>query len=253
MHRIVEAKLSRVDRIMASVMLSAVIIAMIQSPSIIGGVFIVCLLVVIFFTFTREEVVLDETGDGVIESKIWTLTGVKKYRYHGLAKAKAVILEDIGSEAPDILNYLQFEDGHKLLLPRGKNIPEAVKAWFKTKYDIELEIIAPEKWSCMNKWKCFFVSVGCSFVIVFVLLAVVFTTCLNSVGKVFLYPGFVLLSNAGFIIPSKVSYYLCPDGGLGAAVVVAMLFASVFWWLLGTAGIYYVLRKRSSEKTKNNK
>ena len=105
----------------------------------------------------------------------------------------------------------------------------------------------------MNKLKCFFLSLGGSFVIVFVLVAMIFTTCLNSVGKVFLYPGFVLLSNVGSIIPGNVVYDLCPDRGLGASVIVAMLFASVFWWLLGTVGIYYVLRKRLSGKTKNNR
>lgn len=144
MDRIVEAKLSKVDRIMASVMLSAVIIAMIQSPSIIGGVFIFCMLVVIFFTFTHDEVVFDETGDGAVESRIWTFTGVRKYRYEGLAKAKAVIAEDVGSETTVINNYLLFEDGHKLLLPDGKDVGEKVKAWFKKKYNIELEIIAPK-------------------------------------------------------------------------------------------------------------
>jgi hypothetical protein len=106
--------------------------------------------------------------------------------------------------------------------------------------------------SRMNKLKCLLLSLGGSFVIVFVLLAMVFTTCLNSVGKVFLYPGFVLLSTVGSSIPGKVVYNLCPDGGFGASVIVAMLFASVFWWVLGTVVIYYVLRKGMPEKTKNN-
>jgi len=132
----------------ANVMICVVILAVgtykfIGSPSLAYGVLsLVLMFVLLFLIFGRDEVHLDASDDGVIESKLWTLTGVKKYKYQGLKKAISVIAVDIGAvDAGELIkSYLLFSDGFKLPLPEEDMVREQIAAWFQSTYKLNLNV-----------------------------------------------------------------------------------------------------------------
>ena len=115
----------------------------IESPSFSYGAISLILTAILFFlVFTRDGVRLDLSGEGVIESKLWTLTGVKKYKYQSLTKAKTIIAVDIGAAdaGESIKSYLLFDDGYKLPIPGEAVVREAMVAWFQSNLKINLNI-----------------------------------------------------------------------------------------------------------------
>ena len=124
------------------IMLLGTIYQVIETPDDIGSYITLAVVVIVSpFFYLRSVAFFDVNDDGVVESKWWTFVYFKKYRYHGLAKAKAVILQ----EGDYTYAYLLFGDGYKLPIPGDPANIEVVKAWFKKKYNIELEMITPGK------------------------------------------------------------------------------------------------------------
>ena len=101
--------------------------------------------------------------------------------------------------------------------------------------------------STMGRLKRVGISTLASLVGMLGLWAAFFFLAPNTAVPIYLYPGIMLLPLVE-VIPDKVFYLLFPSGGLDATAGFAALFASVFWWFLGTIGVYLVLAARNHRK-----
>jgi hypothetical protein len=116
----------------------------VESPSVFYGTSALILMVILLFlVFARDEVHLDSTGEGEIQSKLWTLTGVKKYKHQSLTKARSIIAIDIGAAdaGESIKSYLLFDDGYKLPIPGEDVVRAEIVAWFQSNLNLTLNII----------------------------------------------------------------------------------------------------------------
>jgi hypothetical protein len=155
LHRVLQitSPISWADIIGGSLILAVGVYKFIESPSVILGIFVLILVIIlIFLLFLRDEVRFDASDEGVVESKFWTITGVKKYRYQGLSKARAIITVDIdGVDSGEIIKgFLLFEDGYRHPIPGDNTISEKIISWFQNNYNTTLNI-KEEKPSEMRK------------------------------------------------------------------------------------------------------
>lgn len=140
----ITAPINKANVIICLVILAAGLYKFLESPSLsYGAISVIMMLILLFLTFARDEVRLDPADDGVIESKLWTITGMKKYKYQGLTKASSISAVDIGAaDAGELIkSYLLFADSYKLPIPGEDVVRENIVGWFQSNYNLNLSIM----------------------------------------------------------------------------------------------------------------
>jgi hypothetical protein len=139
----ITAPIKWIDVIFLFLILASGVYQFIETLSIFYGICLfIILILLLFFLFGRDEVRFDTSGEGVVETKHYTLIGIKKHKYQGLSKAKDIIKVDVSGvdTGKNIEGYLLFDDGYRQPIPGDDTSIEKIISWFKNNYGTSLSI-----------------------------------------------------------------------------------------------------------------